>query len=57
MKEDMGEGFCEKVGFLQKPWQALFDENPNFATLTPLILSNFIETACFVLTKFRKILA
>jgi hypothetical protein len=41
MYEVVGEGFCQKLEFLQKPWQALFVINPIFPTFTPLILGVF----------------
>ena len=36
MREDVGEGFSQKVGFAQKTWQALFVKNHIFPTFTQL---------------------
>jgi hypothetical protein len=47
MYEVVGEGFCQKVGFPQKPWQALFVKNPIFITFTPVILGVLGNIALF----------
>ena len=51
IRTELGEGFAKKLGFTQKPWQALIAPNLNFPHLTSTIPSVLLFVAVFNLTK------